>query len=215
MGRPRSEEAHARVLEAAGELFAAQGIDATSMDAIADASGVSKATIYKHWPDKDALCLEVMSSLHDADAFAALQSSGDVRADLIAALNRQAPKPRSELRARIMPHLIAYAARTPGFGEIWRVRVIDPPRLQLVALLRRAVAEGELSADLDVEAAAVSLLGAMLYRNLLRQTGGHPPDYLVESVVATVWRAHGVKRAPARARPKAAGFRPHVGSSRA
>jgi AcrR family transcriptional regulator len=215
MGRPRSEEAHARVLDAAGELFAAQGIDATSMDAIADASGVSKATIYKHWPDKDALCLEVMSSLHGADAVAALQPSGDVRADLIAALNRQAPKPRSELRARIMPHLIAYAARTPGFGEVWRVRVIDPPRLQVMALLQRAVAEGELSPDLDVEATAVSLLGAMIYRNLLRQTGGHPPDSLVESVVAMVWRAHEVTRASSRVRHKAATSRPHVSSPRA
>ena len=53
MGRPRSEQAHVRVLEAAAGLFADQGIDATSMDAIAEASGVSKATIYKHWPDKE------------------------------------------------------------------------------------------------------------------------------------------------------------------
>jgi AcrR family transcriptional regulator len=43
MGRPRSEQAHVRVLEAGAGLFADQGIDATSMDAIAEASGVSKA----------------------------------------------------------------------------------------------------------------------------------------------------------------------------
>ena len=38
------------------QLFSERGIDATSMDAIAETSGVSKATIYKHWQDKDALC---------------------------------------------------------------------------------------------------------------------------------------------------------------
>ena len=59
MGRPRSAEAHTKVLLAAVHLFAEQGIEATSMDSIAEASGVSKATIYKHWQDKDALCLEV------------------------------------------------------------------------------------------------------------------------------------------------------------
>src|ERR1700750_664779 len=125
MARPKSAQAHNKVLMAAVELFSERGIDATSMDAIAEASGVSKATIYKHWPDKDALCLEVMSSLHQADTAAALQPSGDVRADIVAVLSRQSPNPRSELRARIMPHLIAYAARTPGFGDVWRARVLD------------------------------------------------------------------------------------------
>jgi AcrR family transcriptional regulator len=32
-------------------LFGERGIDAASMDAIAEKSGVSKATIYKHWQD--------------------------------------------------------------------------------------------------------------------------------------------------------------------
>ena len=67
MGRPRSALAHKKVLNAAVELFSERGIDATSMDAIAETAGVSKATIYKHWPDKDSLCLEVMGNLHGLD----------------------------------------------------------------------------------------------------------------------------------------------------
>ena len=59
------------------------------MDAIAEASGVSKATIYKHWPDKGALCLEVMSSLHASRAAAAVPATDDVRADIVAFLGRQ------------------------------------------------------------------------------------------------------------------------------
>ena len=37
--RPRSRKAHNKVLDAAIELFAVRGIDGTSMDAIAEASG--------------------------------------------------------------------------------------------------------------------------------------------------------------------------------
>ena len=48
------------MLRAALDLFGERGIDATSMDAIAQASGVSKATIYNHWADKEALLMEVM-----------------------------------------------------------------------------------------------------------------------------------------------------------
>jgi AcrR family transcriptional regulator len=191
MGRPRSEAAHARVLDAAARLFADQGIDATSMDAIAETSGVSKATIYKHWPDKGALCLEVMANLHGTEPQPQFQPSSDVRADLVAFLGRHPPKPRSDLRGRIMPHMMAYAARRPAFGQVWKSRVIDPPRFQIVDLLERAVDEGELSADIDVEVASVELLGAMMYRNLLRVMGCQSPENLPEALVSTLWKAYG------------------------
>ena len=37
------------------------------MDAIAQASGVSKATIYNHWADKEALLMEVMLMVNGLD----------------------------------------------------------------------------------------------------------------------------------------------------
>jgi AcrR family transcriptional regulator len=175
---------------AAARLFADQGIDATSMDAIAEASSVSKATIYKHWPDKGALCLEVMSSLHGPEPFPSIPASSDVRADVVAFLGRHPPKPRSELRTRLMPHLMAYAARRPAFGQVWRLRVLEPPRLQLMELLKRAVDEGELAGS-RYRRGVAELLGSMMYRNLLRLMGGHPPDNLAEVIVATLWRAYG------------------------
>ena len=82
MARPRSIAAHRKVLDAALNLFAERGIDATSMDAIAEASGVSKATIYKHWREKDELCLEALGYLHGVDEEPPVFDSGDLRADL-------------------------------------------------------------------------------------------------------------------------------------
>ena len=61
MSRTRSTDAHNRVLEAALELFVERGIETTTMDALAAASGVSKATIYKHWPEgKEPLLMELL-----------------------------------------------------------------------------------------------------------------------------------------------------------
>src|ERR1700749_3190192 len=110
MARPRSTLAHKKVVDAAVELFSERGIDATSMDAIAETSGVSKATIYKHWPDKDRLCLEVMGHLHGLDEEPPVFDSGDYRADLIAQLQHQPAPDRKALREKIAPHVIAYAA---------------------------------------------------------------------------------------------------------
>ena len=80
MVRPRSIEAHEKVLHAALDLFAERGIDATSMDAIAQSSGVSKATIYKHWADKEALLIDVMLMVNGLDREPEDVDSGDVHA---------------------------------------------------------------------------------------------------------------------------------------
>src|ERR1700716_954419 len=131
MPRVRSARAHEQVLSAAQELFSERGSDGTSMDATAETSGVSKATIYKHWPDKDALCLEVLARAHGRDAGPSDVDSGDIRADLIAVLSRQPPEQHAGLRVRMMPHLMAYAARNPAFGKAWQACVFDPPRAEV------------------------------------------------------------------------------------
>lgn len=85
MPRQRSVTAHQNVLQAAIELIAENGVDATSMDGVAAKSGVSKATIYKHWANKDALLLEVMAELNGLHARPAFDT-GDTRRDIIAVL---------------------------------------------------------------------------------------------------------------------------------
>ncbi|MEW6690153.1 MAG: helix-turn-helix domain-containing protein [Pseudomonadota bacterium] len=45
----------ARILAAADKLFYSQGIRAVGVDAIAAEAGVSKRTLYNHYPSKDAL----------------------------------------------------------------------------------------------------------------------------------------------------------------
>jgi AcrR family transcriptional regulator len=200
MVKPRSARAHGQVLDAALNLFAARGIDATSMDAIAEASGVSKATIYKHWPDKDALCLEAMCHLHGGDQPRPLFDSGDVRADLIAFLGYQRPHPSADLRMQIMPHLMAYAARNPSFGEAWRERVFEPPRLQLRQLLERGIAQGQLPRSLDRDLALALLLGPMMYCHVLKRLQGATPENLPEQVVAAFWKGHAIAPSPGEGR---------------
>ncbi len=54
-GRPKSEEKANAIRNAAVDLFMADGIERTSMDAIAAAAGVSKQTVYSHFNCKDDL----------------------------------------------------------------------------------------------------------------------------------------------------------------
>ena len=150
MARPRSILAHKQVLDAATKLFADQGIDATSMDGIAAASGVSKATIYKHWPDKDKLALEVLSYVHGGNKDVPVFNSGDTRADLIAQLKYQPTPDRTEIKERLMPHVIAYSARNRVFGAAWRKTVVEKQRAALGKILERGVKERELTEELGL-----------------------------------------------------------------
>lgn len=54
-GRPKDPEKRAAILEAAQRLFPDRGYDGVSMDAIAQAAGVSKLTVYSHFDDKESL----------------------------------------------------------------------------------------------------------------------------------------------------------------
>jgi AcrR family transcriptional regulator len=172
-------------------LFAERGIDATCMDAIAEASGVSKATIYKHWPDKDALCLEVMSRLHGRDQPIVEFDSGDDRTDMIAVLTYQPPEKFSELRTRMLPHLMVYSVRNQAFGLAWRQKVLEPPRLQLRQILERGIAQGRLPRTLDLDVAIALLVGPMMYRHIFKLLE-HQPEMLAESVVEAFWKAHAI-----------------------
>ncbi len=186
MARTPSASAHQKVLDAVLRLFASRGIDATSMDAIAKASGVSKATIYKHWADKEALCIDALLQAHGVRELPGFDS-GNLFDDLVAFLEHGRSQPNDELRRKLMPHFMAYAARNPEFGVAWRARVMEPPRRRLREILERGIRRGELPPDLDLEVAMALLLGAMMYRWALGTTATSPPRDLPRRVAQAFW----------------------------
>jgi AcrR family transcriptional regulator len=212
MARPRSAQAHADVLDAAQTLFAERGFDATSMDAIAAVSGVSKATIYKHWPDKDALCLEVMMRIHGHDGPPQDIDSGDLRTDLIAVLGHRPPARYAAVRERIIPHLMAYSARNPAFAHAWRSRALNPPRTQLLTILQRAQRRGQLPTTLDTDIAIALLFGPNLYGWILKSMENRMlPEGTHEVVVDMFLRSYGIAGEP---HPVPAPVRERVGRRR-
>jgi AcrR family transcriptional regulator len=59
-----------RILDAAAELFYRHGIRAVGVDAIAEAAGTNKMTLYRHFPSKDELIAECLREhAHEVDAY--------------------------------------------------------------------------------------------------------------------------------------------------
>jgi AcrR family transcriptional regulator len=189
MVRPRSVEAHDKVVRTALDLFAERGIDRTSMDAIAQASGVSKATIYNHWADKEALLMEIMCLTHGIDREPEDVDSGDLKRDLATVLTRRPPDEFDEIRNRLMPTMIAYSAAHQEFGQAWRHRVMEPPRTCLRRILQRGVRRGELPKSLDFEQAMALLLGPMLYTHIFPNGKPLAKEDIGPATAEVFWRA--------------------------
>lgn len=82
-GAPQSR--NAQILDIARRLFGEKGYDRTSLRDIAEAAGVTKAALYYHFPDKDALyhkvVIESMQQLLDV-----VQAAVDAQAEPVAQL---------------------------------------------------------------------------------------------------------------------------------
>jgi AcrR family transcriptional regulator len=164
-GRPRSEQAEEAIIDAVFTRFAeGASYDGLSMEAVASAAGVGKATIYRRWPNKETLVLEaIRRRVHPGPPVPA--PGDDVRSDLILLLEDM----RSHVGAAapVISVLIQAGATNPGLMQRYHADVIEPRREMFRVALRRGIARGELRADLDVERSLRSLTACMLVATVL------------------------------------------------
>jgi len=182
-GRPRSEARKQAILRAAFELLGERGLDATSMDAVAERAGVSKATIYRWWDSKELLALDALYAEWDA-AGPPARETGTLRSDMLALVRPWVRLAASGPSARILTALVAGAKNDPDFGRAYRARFVQPRRDQARAMLARAIARGEIPADTDIEV-AIDVFWGPLYHRLFH---GHAPlnDRFARRLVDTV-----------------------------
>lgn len=162
-GRPRREGVDAEVVNAAAQILSEAGMAGLSMDLVAHRAGVSKATIYRRWPSKEQLVIDVMRSFAEPIA---VPESASVAADLTLYLERMVELLRTKPRSDVLPHLIAAACH----DEALRKSLDDFSRMREVPLrsiLERAVERGELRPGFDVDTAVDMLAGAFFYRRLM------------------------------------------------
>jgi AcrR family transcriptional regulator len=190
-GRPRSEKARNAILQAAGELLLAHGLGAASMDAVADTAGVSKATIYRWWPTKEALALDAL--YHEWDLGSGhTRDTGSLRGDLLALLRPWVRLLTTRPYARVLGAFIAEAHTDPAFAHEYLTRLVQPRRDHARVILERAIDRGEIAADTEIDVALDLLYGALY----LRLYQAHAPlnDRFVRAVVDTT--LHGLMSQP-------------------
>lgn len=167
-GRPRSQKSRKAILEAAGELLKSNGLNGTTVDGIAERAGVSKATIYRWWPNKAAVVTDSFLELTAPDID--FEHTGSSREDLKRQMRKLAQVFAGKNGLTIAT-LMAEAQWDAAVAKALRSRWIAVRREETRQVLQRGVDCGELRDDLDVEVAIDALYGPIYYRLLV----GHLP----------------------------------------
>jgi TetR/AcrR family transcriptional repressor of mexJK operon len=158
-GRPTREEAEARdvrLLEVATHLFMERGFDGTSIDAVAEAAGISKPTVYAHYHDKRDLFAAVLRK-RIRDWLAPLSAAAEAQA------TEAKPKSIKTTLHELSRHMIAYTL-APEAGALQRIlsaQAVQFPELAKLAneeswlravrgvssILRQSAARGQIKVD--------------------------------------------------------------------
>lgn len=149
-----------RVFAAALDLIASGGLQACSVQAVAEAAQVNRSTLYRRWPTRAALVLEAVAAcVHQA---VVIPDTGDLHQDLVTALLRLAHFLSSPVgRAAFLAAIEVQADETGQslHAELWRAR-----RSALAPMFSRAVSRGELAPDVDIDVLLATTAGAVYFQ---------------------------------------------------
>jgi len=173
-----------RVLDCAGAILRRDGYTGLTMERVAVESGVAKTTLYRHWPTKAALCMDLYleesgRELRDPD-------TGDVATDLKQVINAVVRLQTQTVAGPAFLGLIAEAQINPHTRQAFLAEFAERRREITRQVLRRAIKRGQVRAGIDVDLVIDALGGATTFRLLQ----GHAPlnrrfaDALVDLVLA-------------------------------
>lgn len=184
----RSERARQAVLKATADLVAEVGVERTTIDEIANRSGVAKTTIYRHFASKEVLVVE---TVHACTSYApVVTDTGSLRDDLIACFAGTTKASSDGRLGDMMLSLMDAAQRDPELGRLVRAQS-EQRRGLATSVVERAVARGDLPADVDVDLIVTLLTGPLVYTKLVRRQ--RVTEELVAAVVDTVLARYAVR----------------------
>ena len=171
-GRPRNAQADEAILDAVLELMSdGSSVAAMSIEAVAAKAGVGKATIYRRWPNKEALLMDAVKSMKGALPEPEGKSVRDDLVMLVRANRTGRARRYGKVTACLLPELL----KDDGLNNMYQA-ALEPRRDVMRSVLRRGIENGELRPDLDIEFTLLMIQGPSMMSNMMRSTAGHIPD---------------------------------------
>ena len=161
-GRPRSDSTHRRILLATRDLLMQDSFAQLRIEHIAARAGVSKAAIYRRWPSKQALALELLVAL--AGPRISIAETGDTREELLACVINPMRAVTDTPFGPVIRSLLSQIATDPTLGDPFRATVVQARRTEISRVIERGIARGDLRPDADPRIATELLVGPVYFR---------------------------------------------------
>jgi AcrR family transcriptional regulator len=167
-GRPRSLRAKRAILDAVRHLVEkGGGYSAATIEAIAERSGVAKTTIYRWWPNRAALAVDVLVEVA-AEVAPPPNNNGDPMQALRTELHLVAQAAES-LPGRLLMSLLGEAESDPDVHTALIERLFTPRREATAKVIRRAQAAGAIRGDVEPRLIGDLFFGPLFYRKFIRR----------------------------------------------
>jgi TetR/AcrR family transcriptional regulator of autoinduction and epiphytic fitness len=143
-----TDRKRAAIVQAAIAEFRANGFEATSMDRVAATAGVSKRTVYNHFPSKDDLFAQILQELWACSAAAspaAYRPDQPLRDQMVALLRHKFTLMRDPYFLDLAKVAIAEAIHTPERARSMVAKLAEKEEGG-AAFVRAAQADGKLKA---------------------------------------------------------------------
>lgn len=209
-GRHRSLQAEAAILKATLYLLERQPLRKVTADAIARRAGVSKATIYKWWPNKSLVALDAY--LAGMTEQVAAPDTGSAELDFTRQLKSVMDFYTSPL-GRLFCQFIAEGQSDPAFLALFRERFLFARRDAARVMWQRGVERGEIRPEVDGELVLDLIYGPMIFRLLAGHGSVDEQDSnaLVAAVFGGLRTTKSARRPPAKQDATVAGAVPKLG----
>jgi AcrR family transcriptional regulator len=188
-GRPRDPQRRQAILEAAMALTAEVGYDRMTIDAIAARAGVSKPTLYRHWPHgKPELIADAIRERR-GDA-GETPDTGSLRGDLLAVVAIQTGHLHQDIH--LACGLLMQLRASDELSAVMQEHVIAEERARFTTVLERAAARGELP-GIDVSPLFADIAGAIVFARVTitgEPVEGAFAEELVDRVLLPILNIH-------------------------
>lgn len=177
--RRRADARPDEILDAALEVFSAEGFEAARVEDVARAAGISKAGLYLYFPGKEEILRALIARevAPFAKSVSAIAEAGrdDPPTALAGIVSTLLPLVADARRFKTPRVVLAVAARFPEIGRHYRKEVVEIAAGAVAALVAAGAARGDFR-KVDPTSAARLILGPILMEALWRHVLKGPED---------------------------------------
>ena len=189
IGRPRSPVVDQAILRAALELFIEHGVAGASIERIAKHAGVAKTSIYRRWSSREALLAQAIEAARNATGYTVDLLDRTPPQDFVRLLVDVCEVVgRPEIR-KLMTRLVGSIPDYPKLIEVYRETYYLPRRQAFGRALERVRAAGLLTKEIDLDALADMIIGAVVYRLIISAPQDDPVPELRGHMISLLRQA--------------------------